>query len=180
MMLMKKKGYSAVERMEQEIADLKSKNAELSKGLARKSETLHSIHAELEKIMHWVHEEFAYIDSAFFPACSAKKTMMVTCRCGMVFDLVEAPWCGHDPLASIHTKECPNGHCICHKLGKKEQWRPASEDERKLGFGIMLKEEFGGVVSPSPKSAGMRRRVTFRTKDGGATFLKPKNEKVGK
>lgn len=68
--------------------------------------------------------------------------MKVKCSCGSRFDLAKAPWCNHH---GTKTKMCPKGHCICHKLEQKEQWRPANEEERKLGFGSMLKEEYGGV-----------------------------------
>jgi len=69
--------------------------------------------------------------------------MYVKCgTCDVEFDLAKAPWCNHD---DPKTKMCPNGHCICHKLIYKKQWRPANEEERKLGFGTMLKEEYGGV-----------------------------------
>ncbi len=70
------------------------------------------------------------------------REMGVKCHCGAEVDLLEAPWCGHK---RIKTKLCPNGHCICHKLDKKEQWRPATEEERKFGFEMMLKEEYGGI-----------------------------------
>jgi hypothetical protein len=67
---------------------------------------------------------------------------LVTCRCGVTFDLRTAPWCHHQP---IPTKLCPNGHCICHKLKEEGIWRPATTTEQQAGFGFMLREEFGGV-----------------------------------
>jgi len=72
---------------------------------------------------------------------------IVKCRCGIEFDLTKAPWCNHDP---IHTKLCPNGHCICHLLDDKERWREATEEEKRHGFEVMLKEEFGGVRASAP------------------------------
>ncbi len=74
------------------------------------------------------------------------KEMMVKCRCGVEFDLAEAPWCDHpNPNTRQHTKMCPNGHCICYLLDIPGHWRPATEEEQKLGFGVMLREEHGGV-----------------------------------
>jgi hypothetical protein len=74
--------------------------------------------------------------------------MKVTCRCGTEFDLAKAPWCNHE---GTKTKMCPNGHCICHKLKNKKQWRPATGNEKKQGFGMMLREEYGGVREKLPK-----------------------------
>lgn len=73
-----------------------------------------------------------------------KDSMYVTCRCGIEFDLAKAPWCKCH--THFYTKQCPKGHCICHKLDKDpKQWRTATKEEKKLGFEIMLKEEHGGV-----------------------------------
>jgi hypothetical protein len=63
-------------------------------------------------------------------------------ECDETFDLRFAPWCDHQPL---HTKLCPNGHCICHLLPQADKWRVATELEQKYGFKTMLKEEFGGA-----------------------------------
>jgi hypothetical protein len=68
--------------------------------------------------------------------------MSITCKCGVVFNLADAPWCEHEPR---RTKLCPNGHCICHLLGDIEKWRLATDAEKKLGFELMLTEECGGV-----------------------------------
>jgi hypothetical protein len=70
----------------------------------------------------------------------AEQQWIVTCRCGITFDLRTAPWCHHQPIT---TKLCPRGHCICHKL-KDNVWRPATPTEQALGFGFMLREQFGG------------------------------------
>ena len=47
---LKKKGYSAVERMEQEIADLKAKNAELRKKLAFSNGAVEQINREYDEL----------------------------------------------------------------------------------------------------------------------------------
>jgi len=77
-------------------------------------------------------------------SCHRKMNWLVMCRCGVEFDLRTAPWCNHQP---IYTKLCPNGHCICHLLNDSEKWRVATEEEKKYGFGFMLKEEYGGIQS---------------------------------
>lgn len=71
---------------------------------------------------------------------------IVKCNCGAEFDLGKAEWCRHLPESGYGTKKCPKcGHCICHNLGKRRMWRPATKEENELGFGSMLKEEYGGV-----------------------------------
>ena len=74
------------------------------------------------------------------------KSFIVKCRtCGIEFDLTEAEWCDKHFLYGTATKLCPNGHCICNELKERQKWRLATPEEKKYGFELMLREQYGGV-----------------------------------
>lgn len=59
--------------------------------------------------------------------------------CSVEFDILRAKDCKHNK-DGIGTKECPNGHCVCHKPINKFRW--ANKEEQDLGFAFVLKSAF--------------------------------------
>jgi uncharacterized Zn finger protein (UPF0148 family) len=170
MMFMKNKGYSAVERMEQEIADLKAKNAGLNETADRMAQSINILAKEkVELKAQW--EKLFFI---FKRGCGTKifeghykcrpENLCPCCERAIKFMQVLEPIC-EIPKHTCEKCGFPMEHVIggafaCQKCGHRYAptfREPESESKRF-----------------ERNRGARRRRVTFKTKDGKATFLKPK------